>query len=59
MKLVGHVAHIGNKGITYRILVGKRERKRPLGRPRCRRDNNIRMDLKEMGWKAVYWIHLA
>jgi hypothetical protein len=39
--------------------VGKREGKRPLGRPRCRWVNNIRMDLGEVGWGDVDWIGLA
>jgi hypothetical protein len=39
----------GEKRNAYRILVGKPERKRPLGRPRCRCEDNIRMDLKEKG----------
>jgi hypothetical protein len=44
---------------TYRLLVAKRERKRPLGRPRQRRMNNIKMDLGEVGWGGVDWIGLA
>jgi hypothetical protein len=43
----------------YKILVGKAEGKRPLGRPSRRREDNIRMDIKEVGWKVVGWIHLA
>jgi len=42
-----------------KILVRKPEGKKPLGKPRCREDNNIRMDLREIGWKGVDWIHLA
>jgi hypothetical protein len=38
---------------AYRILMGKPERKRPLERPRCRKNDNIRMDLQEMGWWMV------
>jgi hypothetical protein len=45
MRLVGHVARMGKKRIAYRILVGKPEGKRPLGRPRCRWEDNIKMDL--------------
>jgi hypothetical protein len=41
------------------ILVGKFEWKRPRGRPRHRWQDNIRMNLKEIGWKRVDWIHLA
>ena len=44
---------------TYRVLVGKPERKRPLGRPRRRRENNIKMDLKEVGCNLGEWIDLA
>jgi len=41
------------------ILVGKLEGKRPLRRPRQRREDNIRIGLGEAGWQGVYWIHLA
>jgi hypothetical protein len=44
---------------AYRLLVGKPEGKRPLGRPRRRWIDNIRMDLGEMGWCDVDWIALA
>jgi hypothetical protein len=44
---------------AYKILVGKSEGKRPLGRPRRRWKDNIRMDIKEIGWEGVDWIHLA
>jgi hypothetical protein len=44
---------------AYKLLVGKRERKRPLGRPRCRRVDNIKMDLREIGWDDMNWIDLA
>jgi hypothetical protein len=43
----------------YRVLVGKPERKRPLGRPRRRWEDNIRMDLQEVGYERVDWIGLA
>jgi hypothetical protein len=43
----------------YKMLVGKPERKRPLWRPRRRWEDNIKMDLKEMGCVVVDWIHLA
>jgi hypothetical protein len=43
----------------YNILVGKREGKRPLGRPRRRWEDNIRLYLREIGWEGVEWIHLA
>ena len=41
------------------VLVGKRERKKPLGRPRRRWEDNIKMDLQEVGWGYVDWIDLA
>jgi len=43
------VAHMGQRRGVYRVLVGKPEGKRPLGRPRCRREDNIKMDLQEVG----------
>jgi hypothetical protein len=43
----------------YRALMGKPEGKRPLGRPRRRWEDGIRMDLKEIGWGSVNWIQLA
>jgi hypothetical protein len=49
---------MGKKRNTYRLLVGKLEVKRPLGRPRCRRVDNIKMDLLERGWGGVDWIGL-
>jgi hypothetical protein len=45
VKGAGHVARMGEKRNVYRLLVGKPERKKPLGRPRCRRIDNIKMDL--------------
>jgi hypothetical protein len=49
----------GEKRNAYRLLVGKSEGKRPLGRPRRRWVDNIRMDLGETGWGDVDWIDLA
>jgi hypothetical protein len=49
MKWAGNVARIGEKA-TYRVLVGKPERNRPLGRPRRRWEDNIKTNLQEMGW---------
>jgi hypothetical protein len=46
----GHVVRMMAKRNTYRILVGKPEGKRPLGRPKCRWVDNIKMDLREIGW---------
>jgi hypothetical protein len=59
MRWVGHVARIGEKMNAYRLLVGKPEKRSPLGRPRCRWVDNIRMDLVEVGWGDVDWIGLA
>jgi hypothetical protein len=50
---------MGEKRSAYRLLVGKPEGKRPLGRPRRRWVDNIRMDLGELGWGDVDWIGLA
>jgi hypothetical protein len=50
---------MGEKGNMYRLLVGKPEEKRPLGRPRCRWIDNIKMDLLAMGLGGVDWIGLA
>jgi hypothetical protein len=44
---------------AYRILVGKPEGRRPLGRPRCRWVDNVKMDLSEKGWDGRDWIELA
>jgi hypothetical protein len=49
----------GEKRNAYRILVGKPERKRPLGRPRRRWDDNIKLDLREIGWGFMDSIDLA
>jgi hypothetical protein len=42
---------------AYKILVGKSEGRRPLGRPSCRQEENIRMDHRDVGWECVDWIH--
>jgi hypothetical protein len=55
MRWAGHVARIGEKRNAYRILGGKPEGKRPLGRSRRRWVDNIKMDLREMGWDGVDW----
>jgi hypothetical protein len=50
---------MGVKRNAYRILVGKPEGKRPLGRPRRRWVDNIKMDLREIGWDGMDWSDLA
>jgi hypothetical protein len=50
MRWAGHVARMGEKRGTYRILVGRPEGRRPLGRPRRRWEDNIKMDLQDVGW---------
>ena len=55
----GHVACMEPSRNTYRVLVGKPEGKRPLGRPRCRWEDNIKMDLREVGCDPGDWIALA
>jgi hypothetical protein len=59
MRWAGHIARIGVKKNAYRILVGKPEGKRPLGRPRRRWVNNIKMDLRKIGWDGMDRIDLA
>jgi hypothetical protein len=59
MRWAGHVERIGEKRNAYRLLVGKPEGKRTLGRPRRRWMDNIRMDLGEVRWGAVGWIDLV
>jgi len=49
MRWAGHVARMGERRCVYRVLVGKPEGKRPLGRPRTRWENNIKMDLQDGG----------
>jgi hypothetical protein len=59
MRWAGHVARMGEKRNVYRLLVGKPEGKRPLGRLRRRWIDNIKMDLLEIGLNVVDWIGLA
>jgi hypothetical protein len=59
MRWTGHVARIGEERKMYKIWVGKPEGKRPLGRPRRRWEDGIRMDLRETGLGGVDWIRLA
>jgi hypothetical protein len=55
----GHVARMVEGRGVYRVLVGRPEGKRPLGRPRRRREDNIKMDLGEIGIDGANWIQLA
>jgi hypothetical protein len=59
MRWAGHVTRMRAKRHAYRILVGKPEGKRPLGRPRRRRVDNIKTDLREIGLGGTDWIDLA
>jgi hypothetical protein len=59
MRWAGHVARLGEKRNAYRLLVGKPEKKRPLGRPRRRWVDNIKIDLREIGRGGMNWIRLA
>jgi len=59
MRCAGHVARMGEERGVYRVLVGKPEGKRPLGRPRRRWVDNIRMDFQEVGCGHMDWIGLA
>ncbi|KAJ4436735.1 hypothetical protein ANN_16867 [Periplaneta americana] len=55
----GHVARMGESRNVYRVLVGRPEGKRPLGRPRRRWEDNIKTDLREVGYDGRDWINLA
>jgi len=56
----GHVARMGERRGVYRVLVGKPEGKRPLWRPRRRWEDNIRMDLQEVGvWTGSSWLRIG
>ena len=59
MRLAGHVACMGEERGVYRVLLGKPEERTPLGRPRCRWVDNIRMDLQEVGCGYMDWIGLT
>jgi len=53
------MAHKDDRRAVYRVLVRRPEGKRPFGRQRCRLEDNIKMDLQEVGWWDMYWIDLA
>jgi hypothetical protein len=59
MRWAGYVTHMGEEKSVYGILVGRPEGKKPLGRPRRRWEDNIKMDLREIGINGENWIRLA
>jgi hypothetical protein len=59
MRWAGHVARMGGERKVYKVLVGKPEGRRPLGRPRRRWEDGARMDLRETGLGGVDWIRLS
>jgi hypothetical protein len=59
MRWAGHLTRMWEMRGVYRVLVGKPAGKRQLGRPRRRWENNIKMDLQEVGWGSMDWIYLA
>jgi hypothetical protein len=59
MRWAGHAACMGEIVSSYGTFIGKHEREMPLGRPRRRWNDDIRMDLKEIGWEVVDGMHLA
>jgi hypothetical protein len=59
MRWAGHVARMKEKRNTYNIVVGKSEGKRLPGRPKRRWVDNIKMDLRDIGWGGMHWIDLA
>jgi hypothetical protein len=62
MRWAGHVACMGEGRVAYRILVGRPEGRIPLGRPRIRWEDNIKMDLQEVGWGAwtgLIWLRIG
>jgi hypothetical protein len=62
MRLVGHVACMGDRSGAYRVLVEKPEGRKPLGRPRHRWEDNIKMDLQKVGWRAwtgLIWLKIG
>jgi hypothetical protein len=62
MRLAGHVARMGDRRGAYRALVGRSEGRRPLGRPRRRWEDNIKMDLLGVGrgaWTGLNWLRIG
>jgi hypothetical protein len=59
MRGAGHVARMGEERGVYRVLFGRPEGKRPLGRPTHKREDNIKLDIREMGINGANWVQLA
>jgi hypothetical protein len=59
VRWAGHVARMGEMKYAYRILVGKPEGKRPLGSPRHRWVDNVKIVVRDIGWDGIDWINLA
>jgi hypothetical protein len=62
MRQVGNWVRVGDRGGVYRNLVGKPEGKRPLGRPRRRLEDDIKMELEEVGWSSwagLIWLRIG
>ena len=60
MRWAGYVVHMGQRLGIFRFLVGKPEGKRPLGRPRCRWEDNIKMGLQDVGaWTGLSWLRIG
>jgi hypothetical protein len=59
MGLAGHEAQMRERRDAYRVLVRKPERKKPVERPRLRREDNIKMDFQVVGWEGMDWTDLA
>jgi hypothetical protein len=59
LRWAGHGAPMGEGGGVYRVLVGRPGGKRPLGRPRRRWEDNVKLDLREIGMDGANWVRLA
>jgi hypothetical protein len=59
MRWAGHIARMGEKRNACRVLVGKPEGKKLLERPKRRREDNIKMDLREIGWTGFMWLRIG
>jgi hypothetical protein len=59
IRWAGYIARMGERMNAYRILVGNPEGRKPLGRPRRRWMDNIKMDVRKLGWDCMSWIDLA